>query len=586
MMKMAMQRPVKSKFSAIPAMLGVLFLLSSPILCFSFVTTTKTILSTKHQQQFTLFSSSSSSSIAEEEDAVLLKKSLSVITKLASEESTQTKLELAQVKEYNEAIDGLPDPPAALDVDGGWNLLATISPEAEKGDNVDFFDPNSWKNYIAGTGPSPFQSLVTGSSRVQGLTQWLTPNDFDNVVEFKAGPIDGKLVLKASLESVENNRRIFRFRRGFFLIKAVWGGAVTLPYPVPFNLLGDRAIGWLETIGYDEKTGFRAALGNKGTRFIFQERRSSISSSSDTDEEGEGEQQQKRQIEVPGDIVIASNIYASEAKHETDEEEREQNKGLTKRAVLMCPQQFGGKPGDYTVLTNELRQRGHPVYLARISALEWLSITKSVFTEAYFKGELEPSKALEFYMNSINKAMERINADTNGEGEFAILSHSIGGWVARAWLGEVANETTRKRCKKYVSLGTPHVAPPEDSLMAKADQTRGLLKYINDRWPGAYWDDIAYTCVASSAVTGKIGFDDGLDSILAFVSYFALIGQGDVKGDGITPVDGALLKDANSIVLDDVYHADVLPNPIGGTNSKLIETSWYANRIDEWTEAL
>jgi len=149
----------------------------------------------------------------------------------------------------------------------------------------------------------------------------------------------------------------------------------------------------------------------------------------------------------------------------------------------------------------------------------------------------------------------------------------------------VASETVRKRCQKYVSLGTPHLAPPEDSIVAKVDQTRGLLKYVNDRWPGAHWEDVHYTCVASKAVTGKLLGGD-LDSALAFSSYFALIGEGGVEGDGITPVKGALLEGADSIVLDDVYHADVLPNPIGSRNTRLVGCQWYADKLDEWSDAL
>jgi hypothetical protein len=43
---------------------------------------------------------------------------------------------------------------------------------------------------------------------------------------------------------------------------------------------------------------------------------------------------------------------------------------------------------------------------------------------------------------------------------------------------------------------------------------------------------------------------------------------------------------ADSFVLDEVYHADVLPNPVGGRNAKLIGCSWYADKVDEWIEAL
>ena len=40
---------------------------------------------------------------------------------------------------------------------------------------------------------------------------------------------------------------------------------------------------------------------------------------------------------------------------------------------------------------------------------------------------------------------------------------------------------------------------------------------------------------------------------------------------------------ANAIVLDDVCHADVLPNPVGGRNAKLLGCSWYADKLDEDT---
>ena len=36
-----------------------------------------------------------------------------------------------------------------------------------------------------------------------------------------------------------------------------------------FKLLGDKALGWLDTIGYDEETGVRVAKGNKGSTFVF-----------------------------------------------------------------------------------------------------------------------------------------------------------------------------------------------------------------------------------------------------------------------------------------------------------------------------
>ena len=501
-----------------------------------------------------------------------------ILSKLLSEDrKTQTKLSFEQVQEYNSLIDSLPSPSENLNIDGGWKLLATISPDALNGDNVvDFFDINSWQNYIQGTGPSPFQSLVTGSSNVNGLTQWLTSTNFDNVVEFHIGPIlQGKLVLKASLEDALENKRIFKFQLGFFILKTIWNSVITIPYPVPFQLLGDRAIGSLQTIGYDPKSGIRAAIGNKGTKFIFQ--RIVVDNDDNNDDDTDNIEKSNG---VFNDIEFAYQSYIEKIEHDTVEEEKIKNHGLTKRPIIICPQQFGGKPGDYTKLAKLLRDRNHPVYLVRLSTLDWLSIIKSAFSKAYIKGELQPSVTLPFYMKAINDTVSKLQPHE----EYSILCHSIGGWIVRAWLGEVASEEVRRRCVKYVSLGTPHLPPPENSLVSKVDQTRGLLSYINTRWPGAYYDDIEYTCIASKGVTGKIGFD--LDSILAYASYLALAGSGNIDGDGITPVEAALLEGSNHIVLDDVYHADVLPNPIGNRNTKLVGCKWYANEIDEWIEAL
>lgn len=519
-------------------------------------------------------SSSSSSSVTKEDTVTTSTDTGDILLDLCNENTnTKTKLTPETIAEFNIAIDKLADPIDDLDVNGNWRLVATISPDAEIGDNVDFFSIDSWKNYIEGSGPSPFQSLITGSSRVNGLSQWLTKDNFDNIVEFQIGPIKGKLVLIALLEGIENNKRIFRFQNGFFLLKTVWGSSITLPYPVPFWLLGDRAVGFLKTIGYDEETGIRAAVGNKGTRFIFQKKVG-------------------KDAELPNDIILGNNIYNNVdggETQETNEEEKLNNGKITspKRPVVICPQQFGGKPGDYTTLINDLRKNGHPVYLARISWLGWLSIIKSVPTKAYFKGELEPSKALPFYMDAINDAVQRMNENEGDDIEYSLLSHSIGGWVARSWLGEIADESLRNRCKKFVSLGTPHLAPPEDSIVSKVDQTRGLLKYINDKWPGAYYSpDIEYTCVATNGVTGKLGLD--LDSLLGFTSYLALGGDGNVDGDGITPISSAILDGANKIIVgnNDVYHADILPNPIGSQNTKLLECKWYGDSINEWIDAL
>ena len=49
---------------------------------------------------------------------------------LANGDSTQTKLSPEQAVRFNDAIESIPVVTPSLDVNGGWKLLATISPEA------------------------------------------------------------------------------------------------------------------------------------------------------------------------------------------------------------------------------------------------------------------------------------------------------------------------------------------------------------------------------------------------------------------------------------------------------------------------
>ena len=81
-------------------------------------------------------------------------------------------------------------------------------------------------------------------------------------------------------------------------------------------------------------------------------------------------------------------------------------------------------------------------------------------------------------------------------------------------------------------------------------------------------------------------------------SYFALCGDGGARGDGITPLAGALLEGegVRHVVLDGdgaeqrdgagVYHADFLPSP--GPSTRLRGTPWYGSpgALDAWLPLL
>ncbi|KAJ1446700.1 hypothetical protein M885DRAFT_491593 [Pelagophyceae sp. CCMP2097] len=495
-----------------------------------------------------------------------------------------TDAEAAELRAAVEAFEMASPAPARTDVSGRWKLLATLAPRtsgnpgAADANTVPIFSVESWRSYIGGDGPSPVQSLFTGATFVASLEQKLTlgatvaDSRFDNIVEFSVGPARGSLVIRADLEEeMEGNRLTFRFKRGRFILDAIWGGRIVLPYPVPFALLGDRAVGWLETTAFDAELGVRVARGNKGTLFVFE---------------------QVTVAAVEDRIAVADREEQKRVRPEGTEEEL--NRGCSKRPVILCPAQFGG-PADYVAFQATLRSYGHPVYVCDLGLFDWLTIARSVFTEAYWKGQLEPQKALPFYYDAITAAVGRMEKANGGEPrEYAILAHSIGGWIARAWLGEA--EQTPSTCKAFVTLGTPHLPPPDGTPWASVDQTRGLLNYVNAKWPGASSDAVAYTCVVSTAVQGVPPWAKApasgaskFDAFLGFASYLPLGGDGAARGDGITPIDCAQLPGADAITLDkNCYHAEFLPNPLGAA-TQLLGAPWYGapkENVDAWIEAL
>lgn len=106
---------------------------------------------------------------------------------------------------------------------------------------------------------------------------------------------------------------------------------------------------------------------------------------------------------------------------------------------------------------------------------------------------------------------------------------------------------TQRRVRSLVTLGTPHKAPPSGSGVDRFDQTRGLLTFINDNYPGAFDARVKYSSVIGCEVTGQLNVFN-LPSLLAYLSYLFLSGKGAIAGDGIIPIDASELSGANSVV--------------------------------------
>lgn len=164
-----------------------------------------------------------------------------------------------------------------------------------------------------------------------------------------------------------------------------------------------------------------------------------------------------------------------------------------------------------------------------------------------------------------------IDHDSN---QINLVGHSAGGWIARIYIGEEPYDihaSDRKRTlprparthvHTLITLGTPHTS--------RERWTRKNLDFVNQQYPGAFYNDIDYVCVAGKSVLGK------RSDWFTFNSYKMTAGTGDTWGDGVVPVAAAHLKGANNIVMDDVAHSP-RPNQL-----------WYGSPtvVEQWAQQL
>ena len=160
---------------------------------------------------------------------------------------------------------------------------------------------------------------------------------------------------------------------------------------------------------------------------------------------------------------------------------------------------------------------------------------------------------------SVTPVLRQIDAtvqqmlEQHGTGKVNLVGHSAGGWLARIYLGEnpycvhptdTADSvwSARSSVTTLLTLGTPHTSQER--------WTRKNLDFVNLSYPGAFYSDVRYVCVAGKAV-----FGDRWRSWLAYSSYQLTCGQGNCWGDGITPIESAHLKGAENLTLDGAKHS-------------------------------
>jgi pimeloyl-ACP methyl ester carboxylesterase len=181
-------------------------------------------------------------------------------------------------------------------------------------------------------------------------------------------------------------------------------------------------------------------------------------------------------------------------------------------------------------------------------------------------------------LRKLDESVRRATLNSS-TGKITLIGHSAGGVLARLYLSDqpFLGHVYRglERVDHLITLGSPHLN--QGGLMRGGNTSRWVERVV----PGAYYaPDVRYTCVAGKWLRGT-RFGPRLARFV-YDLYDEIGGDGTAWGDGIVPVESALLPGAQAIVLEGVSHFSAIAEPwygsqeiirlwLNGTNSQLNE---------------
>lgn len=187
-------------------------------------------------------------------------------------------------------------------------------------------------------------------------------------------------------------------------------------------------------------------------------------------------------------------------------------------------------PSRYRAMADAIhRLSGLQVHIVPLTPADWLGVL------AFGK----PGQLVFEISTVIDKAL--LDSESS---KVILVGHSAGGVASRVCIGGTPpfggrRYSGHRRVSHLITLGSPHLVRNVWPL--------SLLHRANEQFPGALHDTIDYRSVAGAAVPGSRSRKAGR-------FYERMTGRSDIPGDGVVPVECALLPGADHITLDDLAH--------------------------------
>ncbi len=197
---------------------------------------------------------------------------------------------------------------------------------------------------------------------------------------------------------------------------------------------------------------------------------------------------------------------------------------------------------EYEPLRADLEARGYPCRVVPLQVRSWLPTVGG--------------RPITPILQVLQATIQQTRAEFGCE-QVNLVAHSAGGWIARIYLGSVPYGGQvwqgRDHVSTLISLGSPHTSQER--------WTRRNLDFVNDHYPGAFWPQVKYVCVAGKVIQGqRLGWGslwrrEHYLTWLAYNSYLLTAGDGELWGDGITPIEAAHLQGAINLTLPGCHHS-------------------------------